>query len=44
MMMLLGLKECGAIFGQATDLGAFVRFCGNKEGTCERGHVAVEKA
>lgn len=42
--MLFGSKECRAIFGQSTDQGAFVRVCGNKEGTCKRGHVAMEKA
>ena len=42
--MLFGPKECRAIFGQSTDQGAFVRVCGNKEGTCKRGHVAIEKA
>ena len=44
LKMFFGLKECRAIFGQATNQGAFARACGNKEGTCERGHVALDKA
>jgi len=43
LKMLFGLKECRAIFVQATDQGAFVRVCGNKEGTCKRGHPALNR-
>jgi viroplasmin and RNaseH domain-containing protein len=44
LKMLFGLKECRAVFAQPTDQGAFMRVCGNKEGTCKRGHPALDKA
>ena len=44
LKMLFGIEEYSAIFGQSTNQGAFIRVCGNKEGTCKRGHAAIKKA